>query len=379
MTTTASDPWIDETPVTAPKPVQASAGAAVLDTVRAFIGRFTTLPSEAALDIATLFAAHTHVVGANERLAFDTSPRLVFLSDKPGSGKSMSMETVLRMCFHPEQVIDPTPATFAEAISERRATVGIDELDVLFGKGAAKATLRSLLNAGYRQGAVWQRANRTPVSVYSPVTMAGLGAKFRTAQELSPLRSRSIMIEMQPGHRGETYRPREHNAYAAALNESLSTWCRRNARVITATWPDMPEGIEARAAEVAEPLLMVADAAAGRWPQAARDAVRELMLGETESPDELALSDRLLADLRTVFGEEDTMTTVDIIDGLFALPYSVWPKLWPNVNTAPRELAAMLLPLGVNPVPVRVGEHVLRGFQRGFLSPLWDMVSVPLG
>lgn len=380
MTTDLIDEWIDEAAPTAEpvaaRPSRRNTGAATLDQTRAFIARFATMPSQAALDVATLWVAHTHCVDTVERLAFDTSPRLIFVSDKPASGKSVAMEAVLRLAFKGQQVVDPTPATFAQMVAEDRSTVAIDELDVLFGKGAAKATLRSLLNAGYRRGAKWSRANRPPVHIFAALTMAGLGKFFRTSTELAPLRSRSVIIEMQPGTPAEVYRSRLHDPMASHLREALTTWCKRNLADITQAWPTPPDGIAARQAEVAEPLLMIADTAGGHWPETARTALLELLLGEMpDTAEDAPLIERFLADLRTVFDAEDatTLSTIDIVDAMYELRGAPWRTLWPNRNTAPRELAGMLAPLGVTPCPVRLADQrVLRGYHRDALAPIWD-------
>lgn len=370
------DPWVEDTEPTAeperPSIFRRNTGAATLDQTRAFIARFAAMPSQAALDVATLWAAHTHCVDVNEHLGFDTTPRIAFISDKPASGKTTALEAVLRVSFHGNQVVDPTPGTFCQLVSEERSSVGIDETDCLFGAGAAKSTLRSLLNSGYRRGAKWSRANKPPVSVFAPVALAGLGKKFRTAAELAPLRGRSLVIEMVPTAPTETYRERLHGPMAGHIRESLTVWCKRNYHDITGAWPEPVEGITARHAEIAEPLLMLADTAQGHWPETARVALREILLGETVEPAELPLGDALMRDLLAVFGEESKLSTIAIVDALYALPASPWRALWPSRSTAPRELAGMLAPFGIQPCPVRLEDKVLRGYHRDALQPLWD-------
>ena len=58
-------------------------GAALLDEVEAFHRRFNVFPTEAAFVAVTLWDAHAHLLDA-----FDSTPRLAFLSPEPGSGKS---------------------------------------------------------------------------------------------------------------------------------------------------------------------------------------------------------------------------------------------------------------------------------------------------
>ena len=107
---------------------------------------------------------------------------------------------------------------------------------------------------------------------------------------------------------------------ADAWRAELSEWLGRNTSRIVETWPDLPEGISDRAAELCEPWIQVADIAGGRWQDSARAAIRELLLGQNAPPDELPISAQLLQDIRTVFGDADQMGTVDLVESLCALP-----------------------------------------------------------
>jgi hypothetical protein len=348
-------------------------GAITLDITRGFLSRFVAFPSDAALDVVTLWIAHTHVTDRDDRLAFDTTPRLAFLSKGPKSGKTEALNRVTDLAHNGSTMVDPTHAGFAQSIGEGCATVTIDELDVLFGAGSAKATLRSLLNAGYKRGAEWKRAGKAPVSVFGAVAMAGMDQKFRNSEPLSALRSRTLMVPMSPGRAPEIYRGRMHDPTANAIRASVAAWCRAHRSAILANYPDEFDGISGRDLEISEPLLMIADAAGGRWPDAARAALRELLLGEDDGhrDDSPSLSSSLLADLATVFGSASKLPTSDIVAGLRALPGAPWAGLWPSVDNAPRELAALLAPVGVAPVRVRLGKLTVRGYQRADLAQHW--------
>ena len=227
-------------PTTLRKPER---GEAVLNATRAFIGRFATLPSQAALDLATLWVAHTHVRDNDGLLALACSPRFVVLSDEPGSGKTRVLELITLLSHRGQMTIDLTPPAFALTVAQDRATVTIDETDVLFGTGKAKAILRSLLNSGYRaKGADWKRANGDSLNVFGPVAMAGLGARFRTSSDLSALRSRCFMIDMHRGTPPDPYKPRLHDPYAEALAADLARWAADKRAQITEDVPGRPGG-----------------------------------------------------------------------------------------------------------------------------------------
>jgi hypothetical protein len=347
-------------------------GEAVLNEVRHFLSRFVTFPSQAVLDTVALWIAHTHVVDGEDRVAFNTTPRIAFISDEPASGKSTALQLVCELAHKGQILIDVTHPSFAEEMHENQATIGIDEMDVLFGNGAAKRVLRSLLNGGYkRKTAWWTRAGKDKRCIFGPVAFAGLGTKWKASDDLRALRTRTIQITMVPGPEPETYRDREHDAIAGRLRKVLGKWSARHAPEIVTSWPDMPDGIRNRDRELWEPLLAVADTAGGHWPGSARAACLELALGNQDNAEEgMSLRDQLLADLRVVFGGEDRLPTARIIRRLYDLPGSQWRDLWTNEATAPRELSAALGD-EVAPVKVRDGERTFQGYARKHLAPLW--------
>jgi hypothetical protein len=342
-------------------------GEVILDNVRHFVSRFVAFPTPATLDMVTLWIAHTHVIDGNGRLAFDATPRLAFISDEPASGKTRAMELVIELSRNGLILVDPTHPSFAEEMHDNQRSLGFDEVDMLFGNtGRAKGTLNSLLNNGYRRkSATWTRKGQDEMSTFGPVVMAGLAKRWRASDALKPLRSRTLQVTMiKGGTQVESYRPRSHDNLAAKLRKVLSTWAGRHAPLIVEDWPSLPDGVDDRDAEIWEPLFMVANAAGGHWPASVRAACEEFVLGNQDNaPEELPLSQQLLADLRAVFGPERKMSTVRIIQGLYAIPGAPWRQLWPDETTAPRELSA-LLGDEVQPIKVREGERSLRGYDR---------------
>src|SRR5215212_886637 len=62
-------------------------GAAILDGVHAFLGWFVAYPSEDAHIAHTLWIAHCHLMDA-----WESTPRIAFLSPEPSSGKTRALE-----------------------------------------------------------------------------------------------------------------------------------------------------------------------------------------------------------------------------------------------------------------------------------------------
>src|SRR6516164_6611359 len=194
-------------------------------------------------------------------------------------------------------------------------TILFDEVDTVFGpKAKEHEEIRALLNSGHRRGAVAGRClvrgkivETEEISSYAAVALAGLGWLPDT------ILSRSVIIRMRrraPNETIEAFRRRVHAPIGEALRRRLAGWAATILNEATEARPDMPAGVEDRDADVWEPLLAVADIAGGDWPQRARDAAVKLVAVARQA--EPSLNIRLLADLRTVFGNEEALATKTI-------------------------------------------------------------------
>ena len=88
-------------------------GAAALDDARAFIARFCALPVEHAYTAVTLWAAHAWALDA-----FDSTPRLAFLSPEPGSGKTRALEVLTLLVPLPMHAVNATPAALFRSVAD---------------------------------------------------------------------------------------------------------------------------------------------------------------------------------------------------------------------------------------------------------------------
>jgi hypothetical protein len=139
--------------------------------------------------------------------------------------------------------------------------------------------------------------------------------------------------------------------------------------------PDMPAGVEDRVADMWEPLLVVADIAGGDWPNRARRAALGLVAIAREI--EPSLNIRLLADLRTVFGDEEALATKTILTRLCELEDAPWNDLKGKpINDS--KLARRLKNYGIKSKNVRIGSNVLKGYERADLYDVWRRYLPPL-
>jgi hypothetical protein len=351
----------------------------VLHDVETFLGRFVAYPSEHARVAHTLWIAHTHLLAA-----WESTPRLAFLSPEPASGKTRALEVSELLVPRPVEAINVSAAYLFRKVDDPAGppTLLFDEVDTVFGpKAREHEDVRGLLNAGHRKGAVAGRCvirgktvETVEYSAYCAVALAGLGELPDT------ILTRSVIVHMRrraPNERVEPFRRRLEEKTGHALRDRLACWMASIQPRIGDPWPEMPAGVEDRAADVWEALLALADAAGGNWPARARTAAQALVTEAQEAPPSLGI--RLLADLREVFGDRDAMATDAILTALHELTEAPWAELVAGKPLNNRGLANRLRPYGVKSISVRVDAGVARGYRRQDLADAWTRYLPPIG
>ena len=351
-------------------------GAAALDDACAFITRFCALPSEHAYTAVTLWAAHAWALEA-----FDSTPRLAFLSPEPGSGKTRALEVLTLLVPWPMHAVNATPAALFRSVADpaSRRTILFDEIDTIFGpKAKEHEELRGLLNAGHRRSGVAYRCvgegTRQEVvafPAYAAVALAGLGKLPDT------ILTRAVVIRMRrraPHEHVEPYRARLHEPEGKKRGQLLGDWAKSATERMAGSWPAMPPGVSDRPADVWEPLLTVADAAGGCWPDRARQACAWLVRDNADRG--ISLGIRLLADLRGIFDGARALTTEDILSQLHELDAAPWADLKGQPLDA-RGLARLLDPYDIAPAKVKVGGRPLQGYRAEHFADAWTRYLPP--
>jgi hypothetical protein len=196
------------------------------------------------------------------------------------------------------------------------------------------------------------------------VVIAGLGDYPDTIED------RSIRIEMKPRRHDEElegFRRRVVAPQAAGLRERIVAWVEDHANELTNYYPKMPDGIADRAADVWEPIVILADKCGPNLAMEAREAAMELQQGARSAPAQHPI--QLLEDLWVLFSEDDSdfMTTKKIVDRLA----SDHPDRWQGLLT-PRRLAGLLRPFNARPTDRRVGTQTLKCYLRADFVDAWS-------
>lgn len=350
-------------------------GYAVLNDIEGFLSRFVAYPDLHSRIAHTLWIAHAHLTEH-----FESTPRLAFLSPEPSSGKTRALEITEMLVPNPVEAVNVTPAYLFRKVGddERKPTILYDEIDTVFGpKAKDNEEIRGLLNAGHRKGAVAGRCvtvgkavKTEEISAYCAVALAGLGNLPDT------ILTRSVVIRMKrraPNEKVEAYRRRVHRPQGEQHYQLLAQWCARIAGAVGDAYPKIPAEVQDRDADVWEPLLAIADAAGGGWPEQAREAAVTLVTAAKDDTPSLGI--RLLGDVREAFGDSPAMFTADILSALNGLEEAPWGDLRGHPLDA-RRLASMLrryitIPEGERSKTIRIGDRTAKGYRAEWLYDAW--------
>jgi hypothetical protein len=351
-------------------------GKLLLDTLAATVSRFIVLPKWAAETLA-LWILHTYAFELR-----DVSTYIGIESPEKRCGKTTLLTLLGRLVNRPVAAANISSSAFFRVIQETRPTLLIDEADTFL---QGNDELRGILNAGYnRETAFVMRVasercvdisedepfqnceehslNRggsdrtTRLAKYScwcPKVMAAIGHLPDT------LADRCIVIRMQrKTSREECQRLR--NLAPANLKEQSGRFILDHKDQIVSARPEIPPSLNDRAADIWEPLLVLADLAGGEWPQLARQAAVNLMSSNQESN----LTSSLLLDIFLLFIEakQDRLFSRTLVEGLNNLSHRSWREVRNGKEITELWLAQRLQPYNARPRTIRIGDMRAKGY-----------------
>lgn len=338
-----------------------------------FIGSFVAFPSPEARDALALWVAHCHAIDAAA-----TTPRLSIRSPEKQSGKTRLIEVLDLVVPRSIFAVNLSVPVLFRSIGDPPPTVLWDEADALFrGRmDPGREDLRALLNSGYRRGATVRRmvgeGKRMKVEtfqVFAPVALAGIGNLPDT------LNDRSIVVELRrrlADERVRAFRRRLVEQESASIRERVNAWATDHLAELERARPVMPVGLSDRAADLWEPLLAIADAAGGTWPDRARKSADALAQAGRDADGSSGV--KLLSDLRDVFAarrDSYHLPTAELVETLTSLEESPWGDLRGRPLDA-RGLARRLRPFGIRPQQQRYPGGVnVRSYLRADLEEAW--------
>jgi putative DNA primase/helicase len=346
------EPW--------PDPVD---GAELLDDLTEVIRRFVIVGLAAARATA-LWVVFTHAFAAAH-----FAPKLCITSPQKRSGKTRLIEALAYLVARPRSAAHLTAAALFRVIEDHCPTLLIDEADTFMRDNGE---LRGLVNSGFsKETARVLRA--VPVgdgwevrefSTWCPQAISGIGRLADTIMD------RSFVIEMKrklPTERVGRLRRRDAGPLID-LARKAARFAADHLDEIQTSIPDMPAGLNDRAADAWETCVAIADVADGNWPILAREAALALS-GDGVVEDE-SIGVMLLYDIRAAFTSRDAdrLPSVALVDYLVALEERPWAEFGKAQKPITKSRVASLLKSHkIKPGSIRIGpgpENTIKGYYR---------------
>lgn len=335
-----------------------------LELVHAALVRYVSFPSEEAADALTLWIAATHCQDHHEHAS-----RFILKSPLRRCGKSRALEVTRELVHKPKPAGNISAAAVVRIITDTDPpTLILDEADSTFtGKTSERGEdLRNILNLGHSRGwpyIRWDMKSRKEehCPTFAMAILAGIGDFPDTIED------RAVVVTMQrraAGERVDQLRQRDikgltqiRSVLSRAVNETIG-------RFDSYDPPEVPA--EDRAADVWEPLVAVAEAAGGDWPERARAACIAL-----EAKEYAPTKERLIEDIQSVWGEdEEAITSAELCLRLASLEEAPWGNYYGRELTQ-RDLANLLRPYDVHSRNLKEPDGSVR---KGYVRKDFDMV-----
>jgi hypothetical protein len=179
------------------------------------------------------------------------------------------------------------------------------------------------------------------------------------------------MKRRNSGELVQRFRRRDLRDESGALVKQLTEWASHHLKVLKEARPELPAALSDRQQEGCEPLLAIADAAGGDWPQKARKALLEILTGEESEDDSDGV--RLLADIRVVFeqAQVNRMPTQELISALCEREPR-WSEFSFGKPISAGRLSRFLSAYGIDHSKLRIGERAPWGYSRSAFVDAWS-------
>jgi hypothetical protein len=344
----------------------------LLTDVESYLLRYVTFTTPDYAFAGALWAAATYLWPH-----FDAFPYLHITAATKRAGKSRLMELLSFVSSNPRTIAGMTPATVFRLIRDENPTLFMDEAESLSSEAAGM--MRSILNVGYRKGAVIPRMGKTGVEewpAYCPKSFISIGDVADT------LRDRSIVVIMQRGEAPSRFLYEPARLDGNDLGARLKTALEANQDAILAhyTGDAALDFLPDRDEEIWLPLFAVCailaphrvidlkrvavDMATEKTVSARRHSGVDVMNSERDAEEE-EYARRLVRDLLTVMDGRRHIFSTDALPKLYELPTGPWRKFRGEGLTA-IDMSNMLSRFDVKPKNIRADGGRKAAVRRGY-------------
>ena len=146
------------------------------------------------------------------------------------------------------------------------------------------------------------------------------------------------------------------------LANRAALWAKDHREGLSNAAPELPDCLYNRDQDNWRPLIAIADAAGGHWPQTVR-RVAIGMNGRNEDPSEGVM---LLADIRRIFNgkNSDRLTTENLLIALCADVERPWCEYDRGGQMTTRQFAGLIKMFGIRSSSVRIGDKTPKGYNK---------------
>lgn len=320
------EPW--------PEPVH---GDEVLRKIEQALTDYVSLPQHAAVAV-TLWVVLSYL---HDYIRI--SPVLGITSPQKRCGKTTLLTILGRLVWRPLPTNNITPAALFRTTEKFSPTLLIDEADTFLGQSDE---LRGIVNCGHTKEnafvirTVGKKYKPKKFTTWAPKAIALIGKLPDTIGD------RSIEIRLERKKSGELVKRLRLGGGEAFLEirRKLVRWTLDSADQIVAAEPELPTRLDDRATDNWEPLLAIAEQAAGDWPSQAAQAAQALTGHER---DENSVEVLLLADIRDILSDRDYISPGSLYNKLISLDDRPWTE-WSRGNSiSKRKVGDMLRKFGI--------------------------------
>jgi len=339
-------------------------------------------------DTCALWALYSHLA---QRVQI--APRLAIRSAVKRCGKTTLLDVLSRLVARPLKSESLTASVVFRVIEAHRPTLLIDEADSFLRDNEE---LQRVLKSGHRKGGsalrnVGDEHEPRAFDTFSALAIALIG------QLPDPLHDRALDIELKRRLRGETVEPFrfDRTPHLDELARKATRWAKDHAEAIAdAADPPMPPEIIDREADNWRPLLVIADAAGGEWPQRGRKTALAAHAAAAAAGDQASWIELLLGDIRDTFAQlgaapaaELFATSADLeipskalVETLIAIEGRPWAEMGKSRKPmSQNRLARMLNPLKILPGKVGPEDARLNGYKLSQFREAFDRLLGPEG
>lgn len=338
-------------------------GAELLGEIKTTLRRYVVL-SDIGLTACALFVVHTYAFDLG-----DVSPILMVTGPTKRCGKSRLLSILARLVNRPLTASSASAAGIYRTIELYRPTLLIDEFDS-FLRGDEQ--LRGLINSGHTRTAAFhlgcgtKENNFEPQrwSTWTPKILSGIGRLADTIED------RAFVIHMRRRKKDEAVERLRDKMRFEDLRRKCSRFVTDNADAVREADPEIPAGLNDRAADNWLPLFAIADIAAPEWAIKARQAAAEV----SADNNSFGQDTQLLADIQQIFDESHAgrIFSKMLVQSLGAMIDRPWPEAHLGKPITEVWMARRLKSFGIAPRTVRVGSDTAKGYHRADFDEAFD-------